>query len=59
MANIFTAKWKVIRTIWPYKDGYGVYKEDWFGNKTILHTGLSKEQAQVECEKLNNQLTNH
>lgn len=55
MITLFKSKWKTIRTIWPYKEGYGVYKEDWLGKKTVLHTGLSKEQAEEECKKLNNE----
>lgn len=53
--NIFKSKWKVIRTIWPYKDGYGVYKKDFTGQITLLHDGLTKERAEKECEKLNNE----
>lgn len=49
--NILTkltwSKWQVIRTIWPYSEGYGVYRENYLtGNKTILETGLTKERAQ-------------
>ena len=56
LKRLFEPKWKVIRTIWPYPEGWGVYKEDFFGGKrTVLDTGLTKEQAQEECDKLNNE----
>ena len=43
-------KWVVKRTIWPYEDGWGVYCPS---TKTVLSTGLSREDAEKECEKLN------
>jgi hypothetical protein len=47
-------KWKVIRTIWPYPEGYGVYRRNfWTGKKTILAFGLTKEAAQIECDNAN------
>jgi len=43
-------KWKVVRTIWPYEDGYGVVSAD---RLIIVDTGLSKEQAQSICDQMN------
>ena len=43
-------KWEVRRTIWPYLDGWGVYNSY---TRTIANTGLTKEQAQAECDELN------
>jgi hypothetical protein len=48
--NIMHGKWEVRRTIWPYKEGYGVYHPR---QRVILSTGLTKEQAQAECDSLN------
>lgn len=48
------AKWKVIRTIWPYPEGWGVYKRNpWTNKKTLLDYGLTKEQAQAACDEAN------
>ena len=48
-------KWKVAKTIWPYKPGYGVYKQNRLtGARTILDTGLTKADAEAECKRLNN-----
>lgn len=53
--KILLSKWKVIRTIWPYKEGYGVYREHFItGQKTVLETGLTKEQAQAIADQQNN-----
>lgn len=43
-------KWEVRRTIWPYRDGWGVYNP---GTRTILDTGLTKERAQHICDEMN------
>lgn len=52
--RLLWTRWKVIRTIWPYPDGYGTYRSHRFnGKRTIMDTGLSKEQAQMEAELLN------
>jgi hypothetical protein len=49
-------KWKVIRTTWPYPEGYGVYRSHRFsGRMTVLDTGLTKQQAKEVCEYENNQ----
>lgn len=53
--NIFWTKWKVCRTGWPYREGYGTYRKNWLtGNMTILDTGLTKEQAKAAINELNN-----
>ena len=43
-------KWIVLRTIWPYPEGWGVCSRD---RRTILETGLTKEQAQRICDRAN------
>lgn len=46
--------WKVTRTIWPYKEGYGVYKRHFLtGNITMLDDGLTKCEAQEAANELN------
>ena len=47
-------KWKVRRTIWPYEDGWGVYNPK---SRTVLDTGLTKEDAQRRCDELNKKET--
>ena len=52
--NAFWSKWQVARTIWPYREGYGTYRVNKLtGEKCILDTGLTKEQAQQEADILN------
>lgn len=43
-------KWRAIRTIWPFKDGYGTYCR---GCMSVLDIGLSKEEADRRARKLN------
>lgn len=43
-------KWVVRRTIWPYKDGWGTYCPS---TRTVLDSGLTKEEAQARCDELN------
>jgi len=48
------SKWKVARTIWPFPDGWGTYKENYLtGERIILDTGLTKEKAIESANKLN------
>jgi hypothetical protein len=42
--------WEVRRTCWPYPEGYATYNP---AKKTILDTGLTKEQAEELCKELN------
>lgn len=57
--NVFWTKWKVIRTIWPYPEGWGVYRRNWLtGHRTILETGLTKSYAQ-EIADYENKATEH
>lgn len=52
--KLFWSKWKVARTIWPYPDGWGVYKENYLtGEKVIIDTGLPKESAEASAKQLN------
>lgn len=47
-------KWKVARTIWPYPEGYGTYRENIItGERTILDTGLTREAAEASAKELN------
>lgn len=49
--TIFPKKdWIVIKTIWPYPDGYGTYNKK---TRTLLDSGLSKSEAQQACDQLN------
>jgi hypothetical protein len=48
------SKWKAARTIWPYPDGWGTYRENHLtGERTILDTGLSKDDAEKKAKELN------
>ncbi len=48
------SQWKVAKTIWPYPDGYGVYKENYLtGERVILDTGIPKEVAEENAKQLN------
>lgn len=52
MKKLFWSKQKVIKTIWPYREGYGTYRINILTrNRQILDTGLSKNQAKAECKK--------
>jgi hypothetical protein len=51
IVNVVCGKqWEVRRTIWPYKEGYGVYNPF---TRTIADTGLLQEEAQQRCDALN------
>jgi hypothetical protein len=44
-------RWEVIRTIWPYKEGWGVVNKT---TRTISDTGLpTKEAAQKIADSMN------
>ena len=43
-------KWTVVRTIWPYPDGWGVFNET---TRTLLDSGLSKQRAESIVASLN------
>lgn len=49
--RLFRGRWVVVRTIWPYAEGYGTYNKK---HRILLDSGLTYEQAVLECEKLNN-----
>jgi len=52
--NIFYTKWKVCRTGWPYRVGYGTYRKYWLtGEITLLDSGLTKEYAKSAADELN------
>lgn len=52
LSNLFKHKhkWKVVRTKWPYPDGYGTHCK---GCRTVVDTGLSKEEAEARAKELN------
>jgi len=43
-------RWKVRRSVWPYPDGYAVYDAK---AKVVLDSGLSHEEAQTLCDRMN------
>lgn len=43
-------RWEVIRTIWPYPEGWGVWQPS---TRTIIDTGLPKEEAERICKEMN------
>jgi len=52
--GLFWSRWKVARTIWPYPEGYGVYRKHFItGQRVILDSGLTKEAAQESARELN------
>lgn len=55
MKKIMWSKYKVIRSIWPYPDGWGVYRHHIFDerNREITDAGLTKEAAQQAADELN------
>lgn len=51
-----THHWKVRRTIWPYKPGYGTVCD---GCHTILDTGLPEWQAKESAKAMNLEAHEH
>lgn len=50
------AKWKVGRSTFPYKEGYGTFKRNfWTGRLIVLDTGLNKGQAESVVKIMNAQ----
>jgi len=43
-------KYEVIRTIWPFEDGWGTHCPKCL---TIMDTGLPREEAERRCADLN------
>ncbi|MFW6121351.1 MAG: hypothetical protein ACOC80_10705 [Petrotogales bacterium] len=43
-------KWEIVRTIWPYEDGWGTYRPK---DGKLLDSGLTKEEARIACKRLN------
>lgn len=43
-------KWILVRTIWPYPEGYGTYNKF---RRTLLDSGLTKLEAIETCKDLN------
>jgi len=42
-------KLKIIRTIWPYKEGYGVIDRE---NNILLSSGMAKKRAKEYLKEL-------
>lgn len=42
--------WRVVESGWPYPDGYATYHP---ASKTILDTGISREEAERRVRELN------
>jgi|GEM_PF-4949420 len=53
--SICKHKWEVIRTIWPYKYGYGTICKRC---NTLLDSGLEKKKAKQVVKKMNKELKN-
>ncbi len=49
-------KVKVIKTIWPYDEGWGVVIKRPFKPDTIVDTGLSKEEAESRAKSVRRDL---
>ena len=45
-------KWVVVRTVWPYPNGYGTMNEY---RNMLADAGLTKEHAQSICDEMNKQ----
>lgn len=46
--------WKPIRYIWPYPEGYGIYRRNrWTGQRTVVDRYATREEA-IEACKLQN-----
>ena len=52
----FLKKVKVVKTIWPYPEGWGVVITQPFKPDTVLDTGLTKEEAEVMAESTRKEL---
>lgn len=48
MFGLFKKEYRVVATIWPYKEGYGVYN-----GHTLAADGLSYDEASQQCNELN------
>lgn len=46
----FRSKWRVVKTTWPNREGYGVYNRR---KRVLLDSGLSQHNAQRKCDRLN------
>ena len=46
----FLRKVKVVKTIWPYSEGWGVVITQPLKPDTVLDTGLTKEEAETLAE---------
>lgn len=42
-------EWSVVRTTWPFPEGWGVYRER---DKTLMDTFAKKSRAQEEADRM-------
>ena len=52
MMGLFKPAYRVIKTIWPYDDGWGVIREQFNKPLTVCSHGLTKEEAEIDLEEL-------
>jgi len=50
--SLFNKTFTVVRTIWPYEDGWGVKMEQFGKQLTVCSQGLSKEEAEEDAIEL-------
>lgn len=51
LKQLIHGRWRVVRTGWPYKVGYGTYRKRY--PPTLLDSGLTRDEAQERCDELN------
>lgn len=56
--TLVKAKAKVIKTIFPYDDGYGVVITQLFMDDIVLETGVSRSHAESISRKENYRINN-
>ena len=54
LIRLIWTKWRVIKTIWPYREGYGTFRTNrWTKRIVILDLGLTREEAVRRAHELN------
>lgn len=56
--KLLKPKYKVVRTVWPYPDGWGVVLSSVFEPDTVVVSGLSRTHAEAHKNDLV-KLANH
>ena len=50
-------RWKPIRYIWPYPEGYGIYRINrWTGIRTVVDRYRTKDEAVEACKMQNREV---